>query len=180
MRPALNTFLFVLMCSCAYEEKSESDYIIYSKILIKDFGTTGKLILELTTGNDRQEPNWHHLKTKLEGLTDDTLNDFIKKSKTPIVLERNFSKRLDVDFIEKEVLDSIFKNYEGWNLFYKTFGGTQGITTFSRIGYNKEKTQALIYIGTQQGWLNGAGYYILFKYKYGRWVESERIMVWIS
>ena len=52
--------------------------------------------------------------------------------------------------------------------------------TLSRVGFNQDQTQALVYIGNQEGPLSGAGYIVLLNKQFGNWELKQKIMVWIS
>jgi hypothetical protein len=50
---------------------------------------------------------------------------------------------------------------DGWKVFHKKYPTAGGFITLSRVGFNKEKTQSLIYVAHNCGWLCGEGNYIL-------------------
>ncbi len=43
----------------------------------------------------------------------------------------------------------------------KRYPNSQGTMTLSRVGFNRNIKQALVYVGNQEGFLAGAGYYVL-------------------
>lgn len=58
--------------------------------------------------------------------------------------------------------------------------GSQGIATFSRVGFRADGTQALFYIGSRCGVLRGVGWYVVMEKREGRWVILKEIEMWIS
>lgn len=68
----------------------------------------------------------------------------------------------------------------GWDFFYKKYPDSQGITTLSRVGFNIDKTKALVYFGTQSDGLAGTGYYVILQKEINRWKIVKKQMLWIS
>ena len=66
--------------------------------------------------------------------------------------------------------------YEINNLYPNRFG----IVNFSRIGFNKDKTQAIVDIGFLQSGLSGFGMLILFEKKNDKWIVTKKINTWIA
>lgn len=63
--------------------------------------------------------------------------------------------------------------------------GDGAVTTVSHIrvssvGFSSDNTNALIYIETHCGFLCGAGYFMLFEYVEGEWIESGDSSLWVS
>ena len=150
------------------------DEIIYSKV-INDFIRDDVIaIIDSTSiGNPRyfEVTRFEYFKKSLEGLEDETLQNFVSN-------ELSTSKKIVI--INKVDFDRIFRNGNGWSEFYETYGKTQGILTLSNIGYNSDKTQAIIYYGNQSTYRSGAGYLVLFSKINGNWVKSSSVMLWIS
>ena len=68
----------------------------------------------------------------------------------------------------------------GWDAFYQRYPKAQGIMRLSRVGFNADMTQALVYVGNQSHYLAGAGYYFLLAKKGGTWRVVDKVMTWIS
>lgn len=160
--------------------QSQSDYEIYSKIL-SDFKSKTLVIKKETRGFEFT-PDFKNLKKHFETLEKETFDDFKLKLLTEDTLTNNFISGKKIVFINSEKIRELFSSVtsDGWENFYKEFGKTQGVTTFSRIGYNKSKTQAFLYHGTQSQWLTGAGYYDLFEFRRGKWFRISSFKAWVS
>jgi hypothetical protein len=160
--------------------QSQPDYEIYSKIL-SDFKAKILVIKQETRGFEFN-PDFKNLKKHFETLDKETFDDFAMKLFTEDTLSNNFITGKKIVFINSEKIRELFSSVtsDGWENFYKEFGKAQGVTTFSRVGYNKSKTQALVYNGTQSKWLVGAGYYDLFEFRHGKWIQISSYRAWVS
>jgi hypothetical protein len=171
--------LFVLI-SCSNDSSINSEYAIYSK-LISSFKSKSIAIKQMTSppifDSDYQE-----LHTDMPSLELETFNDFTKKLKTIDTLENIFNSKKKIILISQKEIQIIFsqQNKDGWDTFYKKYGKTQGITSLSQIGFNNNKTQALVSDWTQSWMLSGSGYYSLYEFKRGRWILKYRKLYGIS
>ena len=161
------------------EALSQTDYEIYSKI-ISDFKSKTLVIKKETRGFEFN-PDFKDFKKYFETLEKETFDDFAVKLLTEDTLTNSFITRKRIIFISSARILEMYSSTksDGWETFYKENGKTQGITTFSRIGYNKNKSQALVYHGTQSQWLIGAGYYDLFEFRRGKWVRISSYKAWV-
>ena len=65
--------------------------------------------------------------------------------------------------------------------------GVVGYETFSRVGFNANMSQALVYMGTYAEMITGTyvsfleqGYYYLMKKVNGFWTIDQKVLVWTS
>lgn len=72
------------------------------------------------------------------------------------------------------------KNAKAWSKFFKKHPNTPGIVVVSRIGFNGDHTQAVVYTGYSCGTLCGQGEYARLVKNNGAWVVTDRTVVWIS
>ena len=99
---------------------------------------------------------------------------------------RNFARHFDIKWryvlVSGKELEEIFQDGGGsWDKFYKEYLGSKGITTLSRVGFNSDRTQALVYVGYGCGGLCGGGGYLLFVKTNGVWVNKGGVGgAWIS
>ncbi len=137
-----------------------------------------------------------YIEKKMKGTKADTLKDFEKKNASmhPVCLdaflhpqaEGSGGKKIvhlgpDFALISQAEVEKIFSGEDGWHDFYEIFPASQGILTFSRVGFNGKKTQALVYAGNQADWLAGAGFYLLLEKKNDfRWRVVAEVTAWIS
>jgi hypothetical protein len=71
-------------------------------------------------------------------------------------------------------------NTSGWSVFYDRYPNSPGMTTVSRVGFNDDLTQALLYAATWSNWLAGSGHYYLLEKVDGTWQIIQQVMAWIS
>jgi hypothetical protein len=78
--------------------------------------------------------------------------------------------------------DQIFKDSPdgGWNDFFRRYPTSRGIVFLSRVGFNRNMTQALLYFTFAYGSGAAEGYLILFDKQANQWKEIARTLVWIS
>lgn len=110
------------------------------------------------------------------------IEDFNRKNERAYILENRLSIPLSVILISERELDQIFDFDEGWKEFYKRYPGSGGYITVSRVGFNKDKSEAFVYISSQSGWLIGSGYFVLLSRpsKDDKWGVVKEVMLWIS
>jgi len=56
------------------------------------------------------------------------------------------------------------------------YPGSQGCTSFSRVGFNNSRTQALVYVIRIFGPLMGGGGYYLLEYNAGNWEIIDQFL----
>jgi len=82
----------------------------------------------------------------------------------------------DYELVDSEQLDSMFKrNGGGWPAYYKQHPASQGILTFSRVGFSADGTQAFLYLSNRCGDLCGGGFYVVMEKRSGRWAIVREI-----
>jgi hypothetical protein len=92
--------------------------------------------------------------------------------------------RVPVTFLSAAQADSLFQNVEptlhGWDRFRARYPGAVGLTEVSPVVFDADATQALVYIGTQSDYFEGAGYVLLFERQDGTWRLLAHQQVWVS
>ena len=113
-------------------------------------------------------------------MSKETFDNFIDKNKTKSLLTNKFDKNLNVTLIDKKEITEIIKPPFGWDNFYKKYKNSIGILEFSKIGFNKDRTQAFFYYSKISAFLNGSGHYAFYEKKNGKWKMILINMAWIS
>ena len=138
----------------------------------------------LPDGNGRPIPWIETAKSLLKKdptLQQATIDAFRKANAQQVSLHRSFHSSLDYDLVDESQLEPIFKKGGGWwDAYYKQFPRAQGILTFSRVGFNSDGTQALLYYSNRCGGLCGAGKYVVMVKRDGRWSIGTEIEMWVS
>jgi hypothetical protein len=86
------------------------------------------------------------------------------------LLEREFQLSRPYEMMRQEEIKTMFESPgDGWKRFYETFPGSPGIFQFSAVGFNADKTVAIVYMGKQCHWLCGGGTQHVLQKKDGKW-----------
>jgi hypothetical protein len=112
----------------------------------------------------KQEKSFQSIKLSfddLSGAGKSTLSYSFKLSQTYTLLSYQ-----DFRQIIKEGLP------EEWSLFYEMYPAAAGFISLSKVGFNKDRTQAIVYMQTSCGFLCGAGEYILLTKSENKWKVS--------
>ena len=101
------------------------------------------------------------------------INNYREVNKRASILQRQFSFPFEYELVPSETIDSFFKSKGpgGWTGFYKRFPNSGGYVEMSAVGFNSDKTLALMYAGHSCGGLCGGGAYHLLKKVDGKWTE---------
>ena len=162
---------------------SDEEYEIYSAV-IKQYYVDDKTKLLVIVDRtfkydfgDNEEP-W---KDKYKGLTIDrsTVEDYEARNvrpsllnKAPFKLTGKFSLISDLD------LKAIFHGSWGelqWIAYYRRFAESRGFIMLSRIGFNTEHTQALLYVGSRCGPGCGDIHFLLLEKTNGTWTTKKEL-----
>jgi hypothetical protein len=76
-------------------------------------------------------------------------------------------------------IDQIFSNGK-WGEFFRRYPNSRGLVWLSRVGFNKSKTQALLYFAHQYTEAAGEGFLILLAKTASGWKKTAEVLVWIS
>jgi len=116
-------------------------------------------------------------------LDSDLMIDFMNKNKHTYNLSNNFWLRNQIDIWPNNLIDNIYdystsKKYSSLGNFLKKY--PFGIDSFSRVGFNKRKDQALIYHDSIVDPLAGYGEIVLLVKEDAAWKIRETMPMWIS
>lgn len=185
-------WIFILN-PCFIFSQTETKYDIYSQIIknyfIKDFNLIAVEGLTSMGMVNVDKLEYKYFKQNLKELKYTTFINFKNENKNRDTIKCKFSKDLKVIILSSLAIDSVFKVehhldnmliLNPWEYFYEKYGKTQGLMGFSKIGYNEEFNQALLYFGNQSGGDAGFGYYVLLIKENDIWTEKASLMAWFS
>lgn len=104
------------------------------------------------------------------------------------LLQRQFEFDRPYELVSSETIGASFKQVEqdeggsdppveaGWRGFYERYPGSGGYVVLSVVGFNKNKTRAVVFSGASCGPLCGASSFHLFKKVQGKWTQTPGIM----
>ena len=168
-----------------------NDYLIYSDFCKYFFDNLAEdkidtvVLREETDIHDSireiyvKEENITRLQAFLPTLEASTLSDFFRQNSSNIQLPSKLVEHKQIIILSKANEQAIFKE-GGWDKFRDKFHGSQGIMTFSRIGYSKERKQALLSYSNYCGRLCGGGGLAYFRNIEGKWKLEVIFPVWVS
>jgi len=181
-------FIFVftpLKLTAQYIVEPE-EYCIYSTIIDELYnGSNVELVIirdctGLDTSLDSLEDDLTYLHESIMRLHHDTTSDFKAKNIHSYTLSNFFNQRLDNKLISEDELSEIFDN-GGWKDYYSKYPRSNGILTLSRVGFNSDKTQCLVYVGNQESKDLAEGFYFFMnKQAHGVWVVQDKKRIWGS
>jgi hypothetical protein len=104
--------------------------------------------------------------------------NFISINDSINYLDNSFKlKTSTVKLISESEYDYFFdKGHDTWIYFYRKYPKSAGLIELSRIGLNKEKTQAIVELWDSKGWTGSRAYiYILVK-ENNNWTVTDTIL----
>lgn len=127
------------------------------------------------------DETYKYVKESLQNLSEDTLSDFKTRNDSPYPLKASMilGPRYLL-FSEKDKQELFQINQSGWDVFYNRYPEAPGIMALSRVGFNEQMNQALVYLGIQSDWLAGSGNFYLLTKIDGEWVIDQQVMTWVS
>ncbi len=69
---------------------------------------------------------------------------------------------------------------KAWKKFYGAYPTATGIIRFSRVGFDAENKQAILYVEHACGGLCGTGFLVLFQLQWSRWEVIRNKNLWVS
>jgi len=108
-----------------------------------------------------------------------------KANEKPSLLIDKFHFPFKYQIVPEATIDAFFgeKGKGSWAGFYKKFPKSGGFVYVSSVGFNADKTLALVYAGHSCGGLCGGGSYHLFKKLNNKWTEINwpgTTCTWVS
>ncbi len=156
------------------------DYAVYSAILADHKYETKVMVVNDYTAHGLIA-DATNLNQEIPNLNEETISGFQTANKEDKKLENNFTTNGRIIFLSEKEESKIFrKNQDGWARFYKKYPKARGIVTFSRVGFNQERTQALVSVSYSCGGLCGQGNFIFLQMKEGKWAVERSVMLWVS
>ncbi len=121
-----------------------------------------------------------YLRENLEGLDEETLNDFLAKNRERHPIEPDLNSGGRLVCVGDEEFEHIFRDGDGWARFRRQFPDSDGTLRFSRVGFDLDVTQGMLYAGQQFDWNVGSGGFWLFSKLDGGWTETGKVGNWMS
>jgi hypothetical protein len=103
-------------------------------------------------------------------MLEPVIKNFIEINKQAWLLEKAIPMDVPYEFVFDKELDAIFASgAEGWKNFYEKYPDSGGYNEVSAVGFNKDKTVAVVYVAHMCGGLCGGGSFHVLEKKDGKW-----------
>ena len=168
----------------ADEGVSAEEYDIYSSIIKQIYlkpETKMAMIEERTFRYDFGVENDEPWREKKKGVVieESAIEDYETKNSQPWLLNKaSFKLPVKTNLITDLDLKAIFHGNWGelqWINYYRRFPDSDGFVMLSRIGFNTERTQGLMYIGSRCGPRCGDIHFLLLEKANGVWVIKKEL-----
>ncbi|HEX2712963.1 MAG TPA: hypothetical protein VHM88_12255 [Candidatus Acidoferrales bacterium] len=116
----------------------------------------------------------------------DVLENYKKANASRKLLARGFPIEKPYDLVPRKEIMGLIAIKEGmhdWSAFYARYPRSRGYIQVSAVGFNSDKTTAIVYVGHSCGGLCGGGTYHLLEKIDGKWRRSKVKAVtcaWVS
>ena len=162
----------------------DNEYEVYSSVILNKYPhPANKIVIYQLTSNQTICYNYDCFQNfKNYSLKNYSIlvDDYKNKNAKVYKLENKFSIPQTVILISRKELNEIFQNETGWDAFYEKYPDSPGIFSISRVGFNSDQTQAILYFGYQRGFVWGEGYRIFLTKDEGKWMVKEEVLIWVS
>lgn len=181
---------FIPINSCLAQKTLNQDEIsIYSSLLLQRSNGAELVIKNITVAdniNINKPDSAEYYMSHLPPLSKETLDDYSARNSNPVKFKSKFNLKSKVNFVGKEI-NQIFTNDPkqvpkgySWEVFKEKYPTANGFITLSRVGFNKEKTQAFAYIGHYCEGLCGSGWYYFLLKRDDEWTVEKGFNAWVS
>ena len=158
----------------------QQQYLVYSAYLTEVFRSDSLVVIQSRTQSGRTRFNlrrFRFLREKLPGLQKQTFLNFVWMNQEPLDLTHAISLPTKYELVAKKELDDLWGAPDRG--YWRRFPDAYGYVALSRVGFNRDSSQALFYIDHFCG-LCGGGRFVLMRSVNGRWVVTEEAWTWIS
>ena len=101
------------------------------------------------------------------------LESLVLANQKPMKLKNIFPLKTPYKLLSKEDMRKGLPEGGGWKAYYKKFPNSNGYIWFSAVGFNAEKTKAIVYVSHLCGSLCGGGGPHFLERKDGKWVAAD-------
>ena len=188
--------IFTILFCCAFitfaqkdsivQEKAETEeYSVYKAVLKELFikPNTKQLVIRKLTIN---EPYKTFYNFRNKPINQEMIENFSSANLKQAELKDDFGVDIPVSLVTEEELRAIFDTYYAditgkiYEEVMKKKYNTSRIVWFSRVGFNKDKNQAMLHVGYSCGATCGQGLFVFLSKRDGNWIILDKLPTWIS
>jgi hypothetical protein len=97
------------------------------------------------------------------------ISDYVRMNAKPFLLQRRLNIKTPYQLVLADQLSSAIHAFD-WEGFYQQYPDSGGWLEVSAVGFNNDKTVAVVYMGHHCGSLCGGGGFHVLEKKDGKWV----------
>lgn len=178
----------------------DEEYEVYEAVLTQRFGDPDRQQFVLGEQFGTLMVTWRDRKlvTGLEpgqklsplGLTIPCAEDYVRKIADPRRLENRFKLGVPCRVLTEEESAGIWNrgderrqqggSLDGWKVFRERYPGALELIRLTRVGFDPERTQAVLTVGYQRDWRGGSGSRLLLSRVEDEWKISGDLGLWLS
>ena len=133
----------------------------------------GTLVIQEETVSNPEAPE-RCLTAAAANKFKDAIADYKRVNSKPWLLQRQLQIEKPYEIVGTKTIDVLFRQ-GGWDAFYERYPDSGGYVIFSAVGFNQDKTQAIVYAGSSCGNLCGRWSLHLMEKIAGKWEQAPGI-----
>ena len=158
----------------------EDAYQVYNALLSQESSRSTVVIDAETVAqfSGKESHSWGPedcIDPRVAGEFKDAIADYNRLNRSRWLLQRKFSAPRPYEVLDSTTSKALFQN-GGWKAFYQRFPNSGGPFEMSAVGFNKDKTRAVVWFGYACGSLCGDWRFRLFKKVDGKWQEVRGVI----
>ena len=114
----------------------------------------------------------------------EAIKDYGVKNNTPLFLKQRFDVKSKCLIISEGELRAVFtgskNSIDGWRAYYRKYPSSPGFIMLSRVGFNRQMTEAVVYVERACGSLCADGLFKLLEKEGDRWYIRNSIQFYAS
>lgn len=167
---------------------TSEDYAVYSALIQNMYVKEGVKTIVIVKHTMFYKINWEKpedyrksILDELRPISQETIEDFEKKNEEEGELARHLNLTVNYVLLGKQSATRTPEEYANkWKDFYERYPNSPGEISLSRVGFNSDKDQALVYAGNSCGGLCGKGYYVMLMKSDRVWKVQKEMLLWVS
>jgi hypothetical protein len=105
--------------------------------------------------------------TQSEAKVGPAISNYLELNKKKWELQPKLSFATPYQFLEAQKIEALMK--QGWDAYYHRYPDSGGVIAVSAVGFNPDKTIAVVYMGHSCGMLCGGGTFHVLEKIDGKW-----------
>lgn len=182
----LQIFVAFTACLCPAQSVENAtiereEYVVYSAMIPEVYAEDESRFMVITNPTS----TWRYQTAKKDFqffypapvVSQETLDDFLSRNKTNRWLTRKFDLKVEYvlgDYQEIKKLIGLANPLDDWKNFFKHYPAAHGFIHFSRVGFDQQMHQALLYAGWRCPGLCGQWEFILLEKSNQVWKVVNR------